>query len=95
MKFLNIALLLILVLIQNRLWNGNGSIPDVKRLEEMKAMQIEENKALVERNISLGAEVMDLKEGLEAIEGRARSEMGMIRSDETFYRIIERSESAN
>ncbi len=95
MKFLNIALLLILVLIQNRLWNGNGSIPDVKRLEEMKAMQIEENKALVERNISLGAEVMDLKEGLEAIEERARSEMGMIRSDETFYRIIERSESAN
>jgi len=95
MKFLNVALLLLLVLIQNRLWNGNGSIPDVKRLEEMKAMQIEENKALVERNNSLGAEVIDLKEGLEAIEERARSEMGMIRSDETFYRIIERSESAN
>ena len=93
MKFLNIILLLLLVLLQNRLWNGNGSMPEVKRLEEMKAMQIEENKALLERNISLSAEVTDLKEGLEAIEERARTEMGMIRSDETFYRIIERSES--
>ena len=93
MKFLNIILLLLLVLLQNRLWNGNGSMPEVRQLEEMKAMQIEENKALLERNIFLSAEVMDLKEGLEAIEERARTEMGMIRSDETFYRIIERSES--
>ena len=94
MKFISLALLLLLVLVQIRLWNGNGSIPDVRRLEEMKALQIEENKALAERNTFLAAEVMNLKEGLEAIEERARSEMGMIRSDEVFYQIIDRSERA-
>jgi len=61
-------------------------------LEALQAAQIEENKALAERNLSLAAEVMDLKEGMEVIEERARSELGMIRKDETFYRIITRTD---
>lgn len=89
MKFINTILLILLVLLQYRLWNGAGSKPDVWRLDDIKSAQMMENEELTERNLSLAAEVMDLKEGLEAIEDRARSEMGMIQSGETFYLIID------
>jgi len=90
MKFINVTLLILLVLLQHRLWNGNGSLPDVWRLSDIKAAQIMENQQLTERNLSLAAEVLDLKEGIEAIEARARSEMGMIQSGEVFYQIVEK-----
>lgn len=61
---------------------------DVHHLEQAKQVQIEENEQLQERNQSLAAEVHDLKNGYEAIEERARSEMGMIKNDETFYQVI-------
>ncbi len=93
MKFVNLTLLTLLVLLQIRLWEGNGSLPDVWNLEEIKAAQIAENEKLTERNLSLEAEVMDLKQGMEAIEERARSEMGMVRSGETFYIIVDKPES--
>jgi len=93
MKFVNFTLLILLVLLQIRLWHGNGSVPDVWSLEEIKAAQIAENEKLTERNLSLEAEVMDLKQGMEAIEERARSEMGMVRSGETFYIIVDKPES--
>jgi len=93
MKFVNFTLLILLVLLQIRLWQGNGSLPDVWSLEEIKAAQIAENEKLTERNLSLEAEVMDLKQGMEAIEERARSEMGMVRSGETFYIIVDKPES--
>jgi len=89
MKFINIILLILLVLLQFRLWNGNGSLPEVWHLEEIKSAQVKENEQLTERNLSLTAEVMDLKGGMEAIEERARSEMGMIQSGETFFQIVE------
>lgn len=88
MKFVNLTLLIFLVLLQIRLWHGNGSLPEVWKLEELKAAQIAENEQLTERNLSLEAEVQDLKLGLEAIEERARSEMGMVMSNETFYLIV-------
>jgi len=90
MKFVNLTLLILLVLLQIRLWNGNGSLPDVWNLESIKAAQIAENEKLTERNLSLEAEVMDLKGGMEAIEERARSEMGMIAPGETFYLIVDK-----
>ena len=90
MKFVNLALLILLVLLQIRLWHGNGSLQDVWQLEEMMAAQTAENEKLTERNLSLEAEVLDLKQGLEAIEERARSEMGMVKSGETFYLIVEK-----
>lgn len=92
MKLINLILIVLLVMLQYRLWAGQGSIVEVRELEARKAMQLEENQKLEERNLSLGAEVLDLKQGLEAIEERARSEMGMIGSDETFFRIITRPE---
>ena len=92
MKVVILILLTLLILLQYRLWFGHGSIPEVQRFEEKKQSQIEENQRLRERNQSLAAEVFDLKQGLEAIEERARSEMGMIKNDETFYQLVEESE---
>lgn len=88
MKFLNLALLLVLAGLQYRVWMGNGSIPEVNRLEQIHAAQIAENDELHERNQTLAAEVMDLKQGLSALEERARSEMGMIRAGETFFQYV-------
>ena len=88
MYLVNLMLVVLLALLQYRLWSGSGSIPDVQRLEQSRSMQQEENRRLTERNASLAGEVMDLKHGLDAIEERARSEMGMIKSGETYYQIV-------
>ena len=89
MKGLTILLLLILCFLQYKLWIGNGSLTEVHHLEQARDELREENKKLAERNESLAAEVMDLKHGQEAVEERARSELGMIKSNETFYQIID------
>ena len=81
--------LLALALLQHRLWFGHGSLPEVSSLAAQKAWQERENAALEERNAALAAEVIDLKEGLAAIEEIARGEMGMIKEGETFYQIID------
>ncbi len=88
MKFLSFLLITLLVLLQYRLWIGNGSLTDVHHLQKAKQAQLEENERLRESNQALTAEVHDLKHGFEAIEERARSEMGLIKKDETFYHVI-------
>ncbi len=93
MRLLTAGLVVLLLLLQYRLWLGNGSLPKVQQLEQIKSSQQEENKLLEERNRSLSAEVIDLKQGMEAIEERARSEMGMIKSGETFFQIVDREDS--
>ena len=95
MKFIVILLLVLLIVLQYRLWFGRGNLLDVKRFEEIKQAQMEENERLVERNRSLAAEVRDLKQGLEAVEEKARSEMGMIKQNETYYQIIEANQEMN
>ncbi len=92
MKALSFILISLLLVLQYRLWIGHGSLTDVHHLEQASAAQILENDELRERNQTLAAEVHDLKHGLEAIEERARSEMGMIRNDETFYHVIHEPE---
>jgi cell division protein FtsB len=82
-------LLILLVLLQFRLWVGDGSLAEVWQLHRQVETQKEENARLEERNQTLDAEVQDLKQGQAAIEERAREELGMIREDETFYQIIE------
>ena len=67
----------------------NGSLTEVNHLQQEKESIIAENELLNERNDSLAAEVLDLKQGLDAIEERARSEMGMIKKDETFYQLVD------
>jgi cell division protein FtsB len=93
MKISTALFVLLLVLLQYRLWFGNGSMTEVHHLEKQISQMEEDNQVLKERNLSLAAEVLDLKQGQEAIEERARSEMGMIKYDETFYQIIDYSGS--
>ena len=88
MKFITVLLIVLLCMLQYRLWMGNANLLDVRQLEQTRSVQSAENDRLRERNQSLSAEVQDLKSGLEAIEERARSEMGMIKSDETFFQIV-------
>lgn len=89
MKWLSVILLLILLVLQYRLWIGDGSIAHVVRLDRELQRQNAANERLQERNRILAIEVEDLKEGLNSVEERAREEMGMIKNGETFYMLIE------
>lgn len=85
-----IAILLVLLLVlQYRLWFADGSLAEVHRLERQVERQRAQNQALRERNRALAAEVRDLKSGLDAVEARARSELGMVGEGETFYQVLE------
>ncbi len=89
MKAIISSLVVLLLLLQYKLWFGDGSIVEVRELERAIAAQREENESLRERNRAREAEVNDLKTGLDAIEERARSELGMVREGETFYQVVE------
>jgi len=89
MKILPVALLLILLLLQFRLWVGDGSLAELRQLEAQVEVQQFENEELRKRNEMLESEVLDLKNGLEAVEERARSQLGMVKEGETFYLIVE------
>ncbi len=92
MKFVKIAtyvLLVILVLLQYPLWFGSGGVFAVWRLHREIAAQEQENAKLKDRNQALEADVNDLKQGLAAIEERARTELGMVKKGETFYQVID------
>ncbi len=88
-RLLIISLVLLLGALQYRLWFGDPNLRQVWQLEQAIIDQRRENQLLTERNQRLEAEVADLKEGLKAIEERARSEMGLIQEGETFFRLIE------
>jgi len=90
MKGIVAGLVVILALLQYKLWIGNGSFAEVYRLHQAISVQEQENAASKERNLALQAEVDDLKHGLDAVEERARSELGMIKNNETFFRVIDR-----
>lgn len=87
MRLLMVVLAVVLVLLQARLWLSNGGLREVWRLETEVARRVEDNQRLAARNSALEAEVLDLKQGLAAAEERARTELGMIHSGETFYQI--------
>lgn len=89
MKALLAGLVIVLLILQWRLWAGEGGVSDLRQLEQQLAAQQAANEALRLRNVMLENEVLDLKTGLDAIEERARSELGMTREDEIFYRVIE------
>ena len=91
MKLLALALTALIALIQYPLWLGKGSWLRVLELDQEIRLQRETNRRLQARNGALDAEVRDLKEGMDAIEGRARSELGMVRQDEIFFHLVEPS----
>ncbi len=84
-----LALLLLLGALQAKLWMGEGGWRDAKALQHTVEEQRAENSRLQQRNDALTAEVEDLKSGETAVEERARSELGMVKPGETFYRVVE------
>ena len=89
MKTLSFVLAGLLLALQYPLWLGKGSWMKVRELDRSLAEQRQGNARLKERNDALDAEVRDLKQGTEAIEERARLELGMVRKDEIFYQVVE------
>lgn len=89
MRILAVALGALIVLIQVPLWLGKGGWMRVWDMDRHVSAQSAKNVQLGTRNASLAAEVKDLKTGTEAIEERARYELGMTRNDEIFFQVIE------
>jgi cell division protein FtsB len=81
----------LLLLLQYPLWFGSGGLLVLWQLRQESVAQGIENTQLRERNQTLAAEVADLKSGHEALEERARRELGMVKKGESFYQVIERS----
>jgi cell division protein FtsB len=88
MKWLAAALAVAIVLLQYRVWFSEDGVRQLARLQQAVAAQRAENGQLEERNRQLAAEVRDLKTGLDALEERARSDLGMIARNETFYQVV-------
>jgi len=87
-------LLAVLLALQWPLWFGEGSWRDVRELREIRERQELENADLRMRNRALEAEVEDLRSGTEAVEERARRDLGMIREDEVFFFLIQPEDEA-
>ncbi len=84
-----IALSLLLAMLHYQLWMGDGGLLEVFELQRAIEDQRRQNEELRERNLALDAEVRDLKTAMDAIEERARLELGMVRQGETFFRVVE------
>jgi cell division protein FtsB len=88
MRALSFGLAIMIALLQYPLWLGKGSWLKVSDLDKQVAVQRATNAQLKARNDALDAEVRDLKQGTEAIEERARMELGMIKRDEVFHQVV-------
>ncbi|OHV10598.1 cell division protein FtsB [Kushneria phosphatilytica] len=83
-KWISLVLVALLALLQYHLWMGDGGLLELQRVEARADLLAADNQELDERNDRLAAEVVDLKNGLDAIEERARNDLGMVRQDEQF-----------
>ena len=91
MKYLPHTLIALILAIQYPLWMGKGSWLKVWEFSRQVDQQKAKNVQLATRNAGLDAEVRDLKQGSDAVEERARVELGMIKSDEVFYQIVDKN----
>ena len=89
LRYIALLLLILLLALEVKLWTGDWSMREVWRLRQRVSEQKLENQKLKQRNEALSAEVQDLKNGKEAIEERARSELGLVKPGETFYQVVE------
>ena len=80
-------LIVLLVIFQAQLWLGRGSIPNVRQMQRDLSEQLARNEQAKSRNEQLQAEVRDLKEGLEIVEEKARTELGMVKPNEIFVQV--------
>lgn len=90
MKYLPHTLIGLIIAIQYPLWMGKGSWLKVWEFSRQVDQQKVRNIQLATRNVGLDAEVRDLKQGIEAVEERARVELGMVKADEVFYQVVEK-----
>lgn len=88
MKSVTLILTALIITLQWPMWFGKGSWVRVMQIESQLADQRRTNETLLTRNRGLAAEVQDLKQGTEAIEERARSELGMVHAGEVFFQIL-------
>lgn len=89
MRILNFILIALLLLLQYRLWTGEGSISSVVHLKQKVAETKLANHERQERNDILAEEVLDLQKGTEAIEEYARSQLGLLKLDEIYFLVVE------
>jgi len=92
MRWLLVILTLLFLLLQYRLWVGEGSMAQRQVLQHKVDTQQQENDVLRERNSILAGEVSDLKDGLESVEERARTDLGMVKEGETFYMVVDKEQ---
>lgn len=90
MRLIPLALIALLLLVQAELWAGKGGRSYVVHLQSQLQAQQDANQAARLRNQRLAAEVNDLKEGLEMVEEKARSELGMVKPDEILVQLSPR-----
>jgi cell division protein FtsB len=88
LRIIAVLLLVAFLALQYRLWLSPNGMRDLWRTEQAIDAQTEENERLAERNKTLAAEVRDLKEGRAAIEERARTDLGMVGGNETFFQVV-------
>ena len=91
-KWIALVLIVLLALLQYRLWFGKNSISDYRHMQQQITQMTEQNARLTQRNLILRADIDDLKSGEESLEERARNELGLIKQGETFFRIVPENE---
>lgn len=95
MRVITLVLFVFLCLLQHRLWFGKNSVPDYLAINNNVERQRTDNDKLIQRNKVLYADTDDLKLGTDGIEERARNELGMIKENETFFRIVSKKTTHN
>lgn len=88
LKIVPVILVLLVIFLQYRLWFDSGGILDMLRVRKQLALQVQFNDKLKKRNEKLSQQVHYLQTSNEAVESRARSELGMIKKNETYYQVV-------
>jgi len=88
LRWLALILIALLIALQVKLWVGDGGMRDLRAIRSLVAEQQTENTRLKQRNDALHADVEDLKHGQDAVEARARSQLGLIKPGEVFYQVV-------
>ena len=89
LKWLALVLIALLIALQVKLWTGDGGMRDLGAIRARVSEQRAENAKLEQRNDALHADVEDLKHGQDAVEARARSQLGLIKPGEVFYQVVD------
>lgn len=88
MRLLTLCILSLLLALQYRLWTGENGVSELRALQQDIERQSATNQQLAQRNQLLQADIIDLRNAQDAVEERARNELGLIKNDETFFRLV-------